>query len=208
MPDPLIRIKGLDEALKQLQATDPKRQLKAYRAAARSAMLPLRNSVRAAAQQVDDPSTTRSIAANVAIRTMNRRKLRQAGAGQFDVGASVGILGGARQYADSKENRRKGRAGQTYETGGSKTNPGGDTWYWRLIEFGRNAFTTGKSSITGKRVNLFNPATGKNFGYKVRGVTARPILRPALPQNISQIMDRFAKRLKAIIDKSAAGRPQ
>lgn len=208
MPDPLIRIKGLDEALKQLQATDPKRQLKAYRAAARSTMLPLRNSVRASAQQVDDPSTTRSIAANVAIRTMNRRKLRQADAGQFDVGVSVGVLGGARQYADSKENRRKGRAGQTYETGGSKTNPGGDTWYWRLIEFGRSAFTTGKSSVSGKRVNLFNPATGKNFGFKVKGVAARPILRPALPKNISQIMDRFAKRLKAIIDKSATGRPQ
>ncbi|WP_423186777.1 HK97-gp10 family putative phage morphogenesis protein [Alishewanella sp. d11] len=200
MAEPLIRIKGLDEAIKKLESTDPKKQLKNYRAAARSAMLPLRNAVRKSAQQIDDPSTSRSIAKNVAIRSVNKRKLKQAGG---DVGASVGIAGGARQYADSKENRRKGRAGQTYETGGSKTNPGGDTWYWRLIEFGRSAFTTGKSSITGKRVNLFNPVTGKNYGYKVKGVTARSFMRPALPQNINQVMDRFAKRIKQIIDKSA-----
>lgn len=208
MADPLIKIKGLDENLKKLQATDPKKQLKAYRAAARSAMLPLRNAVRNSAQQLDNPETATSIAKNVAIRTLNRQKLRQAGGKVGDVGASVGIAGGARQYADSKENRRKGRAGQTYETGGSKTNPGGDTWYWRLIEFGRSAFNTGKSSITGKRVNLFNPVTGKNYGYQVKGVSARPFVRPALPQNINQIMDRLAMRLKNIIDKSANGRPQ
>lgn len=207
MADPLIKIKGLDEVVKRLQATDPKRQLNTYRAAARSAMLPLRNAVRDSAQQLDNPATATSIAKNVAIRSLNRRKLRQAGGGVGDVGASVGIAGGARQYANSKENRRKGRAGQTYETGGSKTNPGGDTWYWRLIEFGRSAFTTGKSSITGKRVNLFNPVTGKNFGYKVKGIAARSFMRPALPQNINQVMDRLAKRLKNIIDKSANGRP-
>lgn len=208
MTAPLIKIQGLDETLKRLQATDPKRQLNIYRSAARSAMLPLRNAVRTSAQQLDDPNSATSIAKNVAIRSMNKKKLRQAGGGASDVGVSVGIAGGARQYANSKENQRKGRAGQTYETGGSKTNPGGDTWYWRLIEFGRSAFTTGKSSITGKQINLFNPVTGKNFGYKVKGITARPFMRPALPQNINQIMDRFAMRLKAIIDKSASGRPQ
>lgn len=208
MADPLIKIKSLDETIKRLQATDPKRQLGAYRAAARSAMLPLRNAIRASAQQFDNPETTNSIAKNVAVRSMSRQKLRQAGGNAGDVGASVGIAGGARQYADSKENRRKGRAEQRYETGGSKTNPGGDTWYWRLIEFGRRAFTTGTSSITGKRVNLFNPSTGKNFGYKVKGTAARPFMRPALPQNINQVIDRLAKRLKNIIDKSANGRPQ
>jgi|GEM_PF-2075812 len=208
MTEPLIQIKGLDETLKKLQATDPKKQKKTYRAVVRSAMLPLRDAVRAAAQQIDNPATPNNIAKNVVIKSLTRRKLRQAGGGSGDVGASVGILGGARQYADSPENRRKKRAGQTYETGGSKTNPGGDTWYWRLIEFGRSAFTTGKSSITGKRVNLFNPVTGKNFGYKVKGVNARPFMQPALPKNINPIMERLAKRLKIIIDKSANGRPQ
>ena len=48
----------------------------------------------------------------------------------------VGVLGGARQYANTRENVRKGRAGQSYRTDGDKGNPGGDTWYWRLLEFG------------------------------------------------------------------------
>lgn len=208
MSDPLIKIQGLDAALKTIKSTDPKLQLKAYRAAARSAMIPLRNSVRNSFKQADNSNTSRNIAANVAIRSLQKGKLRQLGANKFDVGMSVGILGGAKQYSNTKENKRKGRAGQTYETLGSKNNPGGDTWYWRLIEFGRSAFSTGKSSITGKQVNLFNPVTGKNFGFKVKGVSARPIMRPAMPRNINQTMDIFAKRLRAIIDKSANGRPK
>ncbi|WP_290614746.1 HK97-gp10 family putative phage morphogenesis protein [Arsukibacterium sp. UBA3155] len=208
MSGPLFKITGLNDALKRMANTSPKQQGKAYRSAARSSMLPVRNAVRNGARRVDNPATNRSIAANVAVRSMPRRKLRSAGGRVGDIGISVGILGGARQYAETKENRRKGRAGQTYKTGGSRTNPGGDTWYWRLIEFGRSAFKTGTNSVTGKRVNLFNPVTGSNFGFRVKGVPAKAFMQPALPKNINSVMDRLAKRLTAIINKSANGRPQ
>lgn len=48
----------------------------------------------------------------------------------------TGVLGGAAQYGNTKENVRKGRVGKTYATGGDSGNPGGDTWYWRFVEFG------------------------------------------------------------------------
>lgn len=199
MSGPLFKITGLDDALKRMAGTSPKQQGKAYRAAARSSMLPIRNAVRNAARRVDNPATNRSIAANVAVRSMPRRKMRIAGARVGDIGISVGILGGAqapRQSTSSKNSKP------------ASPNPGGSTWYWRLIEFGRSAFTTGANSATGKRINLFNPVTGSNFGFRVKGVAARPFMQQALPKNINSVMDRLAKRLTAIINKSANGRPQ
>ncbi len=38
-----------------------------------------------------------------------------------------GVMGGAGQYANTKANVRKGRAGKSYNTAGDKGNPGGDT---------------------------------------------------------------------------------
>lgn len=203
MSEPLIRITGLDEALKKLKNADPRYKRKVFGSAARSAMIPVRNAVRNAAKQIDNQQTSRSIAKNVAIRTMPKKKLRVYGASAADFGVSVGILGGARTYADSQENRRKRLSGKVYSTEGDKTNPGGDTWYWRLVEFGRSSFSTGVSSITGKRINLFNPGTGKNFGYKVDGVTAKPFMQPALPANISTVVNILTKRINEIIKKSA-----
>jgi hypothetical protein len=48
----------------------------------------------------------------------------------------VGVRGGAKRYKDTKENRGRQRVGRKYATGGDKSNPGGDTWYWRFVEFG------------------------------------------------------------------------
>ena len=41
----------------------------------------------------------------------------------------VGVRGGAKRYANTKRNVRKGRAGKEYKTDGN-------TYYWRFIEFG------------------------------------------------------------------------
>lgn len=194
MSNSLIDIKNLDEALKKLNSTDPRRQMRNYRAAARAAMQPVKRAVREAAMQRDNPSTNTSIAKNVAIRSMNRRKLRQAGGGNGDIGVSVGIMGGAqapRQSANSKNSKP------------TSPNPGGATWYWRLIEFGRAAFITKKISVRGRRINLFNPITGTSFGYKVKAVAPRPIMQNALPANLTQAIDQAAKKITAIINKSA-----
>lgn len=196
MASPLFKISGLDEALKKLSATSPKQQRQAYRAAARTAMLPVKNTVKASARQFDNPQTGKSVAKNVALRSMNRKKIRAAGGSRNDIGISVGILGGAKQSAASKENKRSGTA--------AKANPGGDTWYWRLVEFGRSGFSTKLNPRTGRKVSLFNPQTGSNFGTRVKSVSAKPFMRPALPKSRSEVIDRLAKRINYIINKAAS----
>ncbi|WP_374987639.1 HK97-gp10 family putative phage morphogenesis protein, partial [Klebsiella pneumoniae] len=74
----------------------------------------------------------------------------------------VGVMGGARQYANTKANVRKGRAGKSYNTAGDKGNPGGDTWYWRFLEFG------------------------------TEHAAARPIIRPALNGVDADVINVFA----------------
>lgn len=41
----------------------------------------------------------------------------------------VGVRRGVAKYANTKANRRSGKAGTAYKTDGT-------TWYWRLVEFG------------------------------------------------------------------------
>ncbi|MEN3158294.1 HK97-gp10 family putative phage morphogenesis protein [Alkalimonas sp. NCh-2] len=194
---------GLEQVMQKLENTSPKKQRQAYRAAARSGMRSVRREVQNNAAKIDNPGTPNSIARNVAIRAMPRRKLRQAGGSRFDIGISVGILGGARRYADSAENRRKGRAGQAYQTGGSSKNPGGDTWYWRLVEFGRAGFTIRSKSVNGRPSSLYNPQTGQNFGRRVGPVAAKPIMGRTLQQRTNQVMNDLMNRIEIIIQRTA-----
>jgi hypothetical protein len=74
-----------------------------------------------AALRIDDPTTAEVIAKNVSVRWSSKR-FNSTG----DLAFRVGVLGGARQYGNTKENVRKGRVGASYKTGGDKGNPGGD----------------------------------------------------------------------------------
>ncbi|MNN92971.1 hypothetical protein D3C81_2113340 [compost metagenome] len=82
------------------------------------------------------------------------------------------MLGGARQYAGTAANRRKGRVGETYKTGGSASNPGGDTWYWRMLEFGTSR------------------------------MAARPFLRPVADQAGQKAVDTFARHFNQALDRA------
>ncbi|HDS3786161.1 TPA: hypothetical protein QCJ34_003499 [Enterobacter ludwigii] len=84
----------------------------------------------------------------------------------------VGVMGGARQYAQTKANIRKGRAGGTYKTAGDKGNPGGDTWYWRMLEFG------------------------------TEHAAARPIIRPAMNGIDGPVINVFAEEMEKAIDRA------
>lgn len=86
------------------------------RFALRKVALQLAKIVKANAERIDDPSTDRSIPANVTIR-FNRRQFEATGR----VGYRVGIRGGAGGNKPSES-----LAG----------NPGKDTRYWRHLEFG------------------------------------------------------------------------
>jgi HK97 gp10 family phage protein len=90
----------------------------------------VRKAARANARKIDGPSP-RSIEKNITVQNSPRQGRRAGG-----IVMRVGVRGGAKQYADTRENTRRRRVGKSYKTLGDATNPGGDTWYWRFIEFG------------------------------------------------------------------------
>lgn len=124
-------LEGFDNLYKLLAEVKVDVKMKGGRYALRKTADVLAERVRERARKIDDPATAENIAANIAVR-FSPRRFKQTG----NLAFRVGVMGGARQYSNSASNRRRGRAGQTYETGGDKRNPGGDTWYWRLVEFG------------------------------------------------------------------------
>tara|TARA_R110000850_G_scaffold264606_1_gene393789 strand:+ start:28341 stop:28880 length:540 start_codon:yes stop_codon:yes gene_type:complete len=158
---------GLPELLGKLESLDFDIKRKGGRFALRRAAQVLRDQARANAERVDDPRTTEKIAANI-VERWSGRTFRKTGNIMF----RVGVLGGARQYANSRENVRKGRAGKSYLTDGDKGNPGGDTWYWRLLEFG------------------------------TEHMAAQPIFRPVPNQVGQQATDVFVKEYGKSIDRA------
>jgi HK97 gp10 family phage protein len=80
---------------------------------------------------LDDSGTKESMAKNVNVRFSTRR-FKSTG----DIMWRIGMIGGARQYVDNSDNRKKGRVGGDYDGGGDSGAPGGDTFYWRFHEFG------------------------------------------------------------------------
>lgn len=152
-----FKIEGMDELMSKLDALkDRKAVNRRARSAARKAMQLVQYAAMVGAARINDPTTRESIQENIAIRNGKSRDLNT-------IRMRVGVLGGAKSYTNSKDNVRKGRAGKQYSTEGSGKNPGGDTYYWRYIEFGTSRF----------------PPT--------------PFMRPALSQNIDAVTNEFKK---------------
>ncbi|WP_375591599.1 HK97-gp10 family putative phage morphogenesis protein [Chitiniphilus eburneus] len=126
-----FKIEGLDRAIANMKALPKDLRAKGARFAMRKAALVVLAAAQAGARGIDDPKTAESIEKNLVVRFSNKM-LKRTG----DIMFRVGVLGGARAYANTRENVRRGRVGQSYATGGSKGNPGGDTFHWRFVEFG------------------------------------------------------------------------
>lgn len=167
----MAELQGIEELRRKLRVLPEQLQLKGFRSGMRKAANAVRDRARTNAQGIDDPVTRESIPKNLFVK-FSTRAWRQ----NKDIKFRVGILGGAQTYANTKENVRKGRAGAKYLTGGSSTNPGGDTWYWRFQE----------------------------FGVPGRGIPARPFLAPALANNIGQTIDIATEAISNEIDKAVA----
>ena len=129
--DITVTFTGEKDIMNRLGILSSKDQLKDAKFAARKAMKVVRLAAELNAAEFDRAWTPESVKKNITVQSAPRYARAVGG-----VVMRVGVLGGARQYATTKENVRKGRAGQAYRTGGDKGNPGGDTWYWRFIEFG------------------------------------------------------------------------
>src|SRR5690606_16292460 len=118
-----VDVKGLAEIERKLKLLPQRLGQNAMRRALRKGANVIRDAARANAKRIDDPETREQIWENIAVASGGSRRERSAGGPMM----RVGVLGGAKNY--------RNKSG-TYHVGGSKNNPGGDTWYWRLLEFG------------------------------------------------------------------------
>lgn len=153
------RIEGADLALKRLERLKGREGKNAARRALRRGANVVLKDARERAARLDDPQTAESISRNLTVRGGGSRRERRAGG----VMMRVGIRGGARDM--SKYGEVKGRG---------KGNPGGDTFYWRFLEFG------------------------------TQKMVARPFMRPALQNNTQAATDAFSQALGTEIDKELA----
>ena len=117
-----VNVQGLAAIERKLKLLPERVGRNAMRRALRKGANVIRDMARNNAQRIDDPDTKEQIAKNIAVAGGGRTREREAGG----VMMRVGVRGGAKV--------RKG--GGTYHVGGSKSNPGGDTFYWRFVELG------------------------------------------------------------------------
>jgi HK97 gp10 family phage protein len=160
-----FQLKGVDALVSKLEAISYDVKRKGGRAALRKAAAVISQKVKEGAMRVDDSATPEDISKNITLR-WNGRLFKRTG----DLGFRIGVLGGAKQY-NNMHTRKGGRRG-TYAVGGSHDNPGGDTFYWRFVEFGTSR------------------------------VAARPFMRPAMAQSISEATDTFIAEYEKAIDRA------
>ena len=169
MADVTFKLEGLEPLLAKFAAITADVKYKGGRFALRKAAMLIAQKAKENAARVNDPETAESIEKNIAVR-WNGRLFKRKG----DLGFRVGVMGGARQYAGTRENKITGRAGKDYFVGGDKTNPGGDTFYWRFIEFG------------------------------TQKIGARPIMRPALADNVTTVTTEFVTHFSKALERAIA----
>jgi HK97 gp10 family phage protein len=160
-----INLTGLDSLVAKMSAATEATRSQAGKNALRAAANIIRDRARSNAQQVDRPQTREAIYKNI-VAAWSSRTFRQTG----NLAFRVGVMGGARHYAPTKENIRKGRVGKIFKTNGNSTNPGGDTFYWRFLEFG------------------------------TQHAKAQPILRPAMNGADMDVINVFATEFEKALD--------
>lgn len=116
-----FELKGLEELRSKLADLRGENAMKAFKSAAGEGAKVIRLAAAANASAVDDSLTPEMIAANITQRPTPKRYARNG-----DVRVRVGVLGGAKAPTGNGSIR----------TSGKKALPGGDTYYWRFLEFG------------------------------------------------------------------------
>lgn len=160
-----FKLAGVDALLSKLATVSDEVKRKGGRYALRKAAQLVANAARENAQRLDNPGTRAEISKNIVVR-WNKRLFKNSG--QF--GFRIGILGGAK--LQKNYHTRRGRKAQMYEIGGDDGNPGGNTFYWRFLEFG----------------------TSK--------MAAKPFMRTALSSNIEAATSTFITEFERAIDRA------
>lgn len=151
-----FKLEGLGEMQAKFASVRYDLRRKGGRAALRKAAQLVRDDAIRRAQAIDDPQTAETIARNISER-WNGRLFKNTG----DLGFRVGVLGGARDESGKVPGKKS-----------VKENPGGDTFYWRFVEFGTER------------------------------MRARPFLRPALATNVQKATDLFVSEYSKSIDRA------
>lgn len=144
-----VELKGADELLVKLKTVSSDMQLKGGRFALRKAGEVVRLAVEGEAMKLNRESTREAIFRNVRMR-FSPRAFQRTG----NLAFRVGFLGGA---LSRKQN---------------EANPGGDTWYWRLLEFGTSQ------------------------------MPAKPFVRPAVERSRGRVMAEFIIQYRKALDRA------
>ena len=167
-----VTLNGVEALNAKLKALPQDLKFKGGRFALRKAGNIVRDAAINHAWNRDDIATDEAIAKNIVIRWGSKR-FKSTG----DLSFRIGVLGGSRQPDTRKKERRRARDGATSLAdlgeiaGKGKGNPGGDTFYWRFLEFGT-----------------------ENHG-------AKPFMRKALEDNTQKAADVFIAEYSKSIDR-------
>ncbi|OHV13010.1 HK97-gp10 family putative phage morphogenesis protein [Kushneria phosphatilytica] len=144
-----FEIEGVNALAEKLQGLPQDMRKKGGRFALRKAANLVRERVKDSARRLDDPETANNIADNVVVR-WDGKHFRQTG----DLKFRVGVLGGAKSRQKNQQN------------------PGGDTYYWRFLEFG------------------------------TENMRAQPFLRPALAESINAATQEFVTQYDKALNRA------
>lgn len=153
-----VKMTGLDALNAKIEGLKYDVARKGGRFALRKAAQVVRNAARSNALMLDDPQTANQIAKNITEKWGSKFN-KSTGDLQF----RVGVLGGARDYS---------AYGEITTGKNASGNPGGDTFYWRFLEFGTEK------------------------------MPARPFLRRALEDNAQKATDVFVSEYSKAIDRA------
>lgn len=141
-----VEIKGLDEIVKNLKKLNAKEIKKIMTKATRAGAGEIRNEAKKNAKALNNPNTPENISKNIVVRS-GKNKAKD------DVMMRVGILGGAKDMSKYGEIK-----------GAGKGNHGGDTFYWRFLEFGTSKMQAKpfmRSAMMSKQQQAFDKTVQK-----------------------------------------------
>lgn len=147
-----VKVTGLYDLQRRIATLKNKTATVGVKGAVRDGAQKIVDAAKEAAYRIDNPNTPENIAANITAQFASKYT-RATG----DVMYRIGVLGGA---------AGRERFGIAARRLSGKELPGGETWYWRFVEFG----------------------TSK--------MAARPFMRPAMEAGAQDAVDEVAESLR------------